>query len=395
MKQMLVALAALAAGAGSAHAATLSVGSGKPYTTLAKAAAAAKSGDTIVIYPGTYAGAAWTANNLTIMRAPGTAAKSVVIAGKSVSDKGLFVVRGSGITIDGLHFKGARSTSGNGAGIRQDGPNLTVRNSAFTDNEMGILSTPWVPAKGGSLSVVGSSFDYTRARKSGRIGHAIYGNDLDTLSVTGSTFTRTFTGHYIKSRAKASTITGNTIDDSAGTGSYLIDIAEGGRATVTGNTLIKGANASNCCIAVAYGFEMYKGGSFVNPAGPMLIADNRFTSKRSSTVNFVANKSKPANPVTLRGNSLTAAAGRIVPLFGPGSILAPGSRSTAVVAAALDAVTPLAASFDGYAGTSFALRAGAPLAVADADAPVPEPAALGLLGLGLAGLAARRRLRRA
>lgn len=394
MKQVFIALAALAAGAGSAHAATLSVGSGKPYTTLAKAAAAAKSGDTIVIYPGTYAGAAWTANNLTIMRAPGTAAKSVVVTGKAVSDKGLFVVRGSNITVDGIYFRGARSSSGNGAGIRQDGQNLTVRNSAFYDNEMGILSTPWVPAKGGSLTVSNSSFDYTKSRLSGRIGHAIYGNELDTLNVTGSTFRRTFTGHYIKSRAKASTITGNSIDDSSGTGSYLIELAEGGKATVTGNTLVKGAKASNCCIAISYGSEMSKGGSFVNPAGPVLIADNRFTNKRASTVYFVANKSKPVNPITLRGNTLTATAGKIVPIYGTGSLLSPTTLAAATYSAAsLDAVTPLAASFDGYAGTSFALRSGAPLAFADADAAVPEPAALGLLGLGLAGVMLRRRAR--
>jgi hypothetical protein len=314
-----VLAAAFAAGGFQAHAATLYVGPSSIYKTISAAASAAKSGDTIAIYPGTYAGATISDSNILIRKTYSAAPGSVVISGKTVGDKGLFLVKGSNVTIDGLRFTGARSTSGNGAGIRQEGLNLTVRNSSFYNNEMGILATPY-PTKGGSLTIENSSFDYNKAYVSGKLGHSVYGNSLDALTVKGSKFTRNFKGHYVKSRAKVNSITGNVIDDTNGAGSYLIDIAEGGAATIANNTLVKGANASNCCIAIAYGFEMYKGSGYQNAPGPVSIRDNKFTNKRSSGVTFVSNKSTPSNPVNLYGNTLSAVSGGIKPLAGSGSV---------------------------------------------------------------------------
>ena len=315
----IVVAAALAVGAVQAHAATLEVGSGKRYTSLSAAASAAASGDTVIVYPGTYSGATWYDSNLTIRRATGTSAGSVVVTGKAVGDKGLFLVKGSNVTIDGLRFVGARSTAGNGAGIRQEGLNLTVRNSSFYNNEMGILATPY-PTKGGSLTIANSSFDYHKSRVSGHIGHSVYGNSLDRMTVTGSKFTRNFVGHYVKSRAGTTVVTGNTIDDTNGSASFLIDLPEGGGATVANNILVKGASASNCCITIAYGFEMYKGRSYQNSPGTVSIRDNRFTNKRASTVTFATNKSTPVNQLVLYGNKLTALAGSIKTLSGAGSV---------------------------------------------------------------------------
>jgi hypothetical protein len=320
MRKLKIAFAAaLAVCAVQAHAATLEVGAGKRYTTLSSAAAAANSYDTIVVYPGTYAGATWSDSNLTIKRAAGTAAGSVVIKGRTQGDKGLFLIRGANITVDGLRFVGARSTSGNGAGIRQEGLNLTVRNSSFYDNEMAILATPY-PTKGGSLTVTASTFDYNKSYVSGRLGHSIYGNSLDKLTVTNSKFTRNFGGHYIKSRALATVVTGNNIDDTDGGAAYLIDLPEGGAATIANNILVKGANPSNCCTAIAYGFEMAQGTGYQNVPGTVSIKDNKFTNKRASSVAFVGNKSTPSNPVYLWNNTLTAVSGSVKPLSGAGSV---------------------------------------------------------------------------
>ena len=53
--------------------------------------------------------------------------------------KAIWVIAGSDITIENIEFSGARVRDRNGAGIRPEGRNLTVRNCRFYDCENGIL----------------------------------------------------------------------------------------------------------------------------------------------------------------------------------------------------------------------------------------------------------------
>lgn len=356
-----------------ANAAILEVGSGKAYSTISSAAAAAKDGDTIHIFPGTYTrGAVFTANNLTIMAAPGSKKNSVIVKTGVVNGKGLFNIKGDDAIVDGIKFQSARVADGNGAGIRAEGKNLTVRNSTFYANEMGILITPFSAAdEGGTYRVIGSSFSSTKSLAAGHIGHSIYATDgVASLIVESSTFRAGKVGHYIKSRAENTEVRGNRIDDTSGTASYLIEVPQGGGATIVGNTLIKGSMASNCCVAISYGAEMYKGGSYVNAPGIVTIADNSFTNLKSSTVRFVDNRSTPPNPVALLGNTLIATKGSIVPLSGPGSVNGVGQ------ARAVSAIL-------GVSDYLFAAADNGRFTLSGAAAAVPAPATAGLLGLGL------------
>lgn len=309
-KYSLMLVTALVAGSASAHAATIEVGAGKKYRTLAAAAAAARNGDTVIIYPGLYtAGAVWRDSNLTIRQPRGTPPGKAIIRG-AVIGKGIFVTQGANITVDGLRFEYAKVSSANGAGIRAEGKNLTVRNSYFYKNQTGILATPSSRVRG-TLRVENSTFN-GNGTKTGQ-AHSLYANHLDKVIVTGSKFSAGSVGHYIKSRAYSTEVTGNVIDDSYGKASYLIDLPWGGAAKIANNILIKGANASNCCTAIALGFEGSK-----NPIGPISVTGNRFTNKRASTVSFVNNRTR--TPATLEDNMLTKRAGRIIPLRGSGSV---------------------------------------------------------------------------
>lgn len=311
---------------GTASAAILEVGATKAYTTLAAAASAARAGDTIHVFAGTYTlGAVFTADDLTIRLAPAQAVNSARISGV-VNSKGIFNIKGSRNTVIGLRFNNARVTDGNGAGIRLDGGDLTVRDCYFSGNEMGILSTPAL-GREGYLTVETSTFNSTESKATGHIGHSIYTGDSRTLALTvsNSKFYRTNVGHYIKSRSPATIITGNLIDDSSGKASYLIELPQGGAATISGNTLTKGAQPSNCCIAISYGTEMYKGASFQNAGGAVSIANNRFTNKAPYSVYFVNNVSTPVNPVALTANTLIATGGPIVALRGEGTVSAGGA----------------------------------------------------------------------
>ncbi|MBB4632128.1 right-handed parallel beta-helix repeat-containing protein [Sphingosinicella soli] len=361
MTLRLALAAALATGSAGASAATLAVGGNGAYATPAEAARDAQPGDTIVLSPGVYEGARFRADRLTVRAADDALPGSVVITGDVVGGKALFVIAGDDVAIEGITFEGAVAPDGNGAGIRAEGRNLTVTNARFAGNEMGILANS---VAGSVLTVRRSRFTGTASRKADRVGHAVYANGIERLVVTGSTFTRGARGHYIKSRALDTRITGNRIDDTQGSASYLIDLPEGGAATIRANLLVKGPNPDNCCTAIAYGFEMRKGGSYANPPGPVRVTGNRFVSHAPGTVVFFANRSAPANAATLTDNDLVAERGRIV-------------------AASSDVTV------NGILASESALASAA--AFAEMALKPPLSGVFALLGFGLAGLIVGRR----
>ncbi|WP_300535450.1 right-handed parallel beta-helix repeat-containing protein [Sphingosinicella sp.] len=332
--------AALATGSAGASAATLAVGGNGAYATLTEAARDTKAGDTIVLAPGLYEGARFHADGLTIRAAADALPGSVVVGGEAVGGKGLFVISGDDATITGLTFEGARAADGNGAGIRAEGRNLTVTDTRFIGNEMGILANS---VDGSVLTVRRSRFTETASRAPDRVGHAVYANGIARLVVTGSTFERGARGHYIKSRALDTRITGNRIDDTNGSASYLIDLPEGGAATIADNLLVKGPRPDNCCTAIAYGFEMQKGGSYANPPGPVRVYGNRFVNRAPGTVTFFANRSAPANTGTLSDNEMIAERGRVVAATGNATVngkAAPASHFSDAAAFAEMALKP-------------------------------------------------------
>ena len=314
MLKTALALAALAAGGSMAQAATLEVGVGKTYSSIGAAAAAANPHDTIIVHPGTYKGAVLHDGHLTVRTPAGSPRGSAIVTGATLMDKGLFVTRGSDIVIDGFRFTGARSTSKNGAGIRVESRNLTVRNSEFVDNESGMLITPG-PTRRGTVTITGSLF------KSNGYGdgqsHGVYANTLDKLVIENSRFEDTRVGHHIKSRADTTIVRGSNLVDGSITdaASYQIEVPEGGTVTIENNDLVKGKYSSNGCCSIALGFEQNKGGSYVNPVGPVVVRNNRFTNQRTTTTSFVSNRM--TSPATLSGNRLT---GRVTPLTGNGSV---------------------------------------------------------------------------
>ena len=313
--------ASLALVASSVHAATLEVGAGKAFTTLSAAAKVAQDGDTVTIFPGIYAsGADWKANRLTLQASPNTRLGGVVIKGP-VNNKGIFQIEGDDVTVTGLKFTYARSTDGNGAGIRSEGHNITISNCAFYANQMGVLVTPGKTKTGSIVTIDASTFDNNGTSLAGYIGHAIYAvQGVDTLTVTNSTFLREIIGHFIKSRAFNTQVRGNKLDDTNGSASYLINVPQGGAADIQNNIMIKGSAAANCCIAISYGEEMIKGGSYVNPPGIVLVQDNSFTNYSNHTVTFFKNASTPPNPVALVNNTISAQRGTVNPLYGPGTV---------------------------------------------------------------------------
>src|SRR5262249_24065142 len=133
---------ALTLTAASATAATLTVGPGRTYATPCQAIAAAAPGDIIEVdstghYDGDVCG--WSKNGLTIRGVGGGRAK-IDAAGNNAQGKAIWVIAGDNTTIEHIELSGATVVDMNGAGIRQEVTNLTVRDCYFHDNEDGILA---------------------------------------------------------------------------------------------------------------------------------------------------------------------------------------------------------------------------------------------------------------
>lgn len=239
----------------------LRVGPGKPYTTIRAAAAAATTGTVIEVDVGTYPDdiVVMRTNNV-VIRGVGTGRPHVrgtkVIPYASGDDlrngKGLWVVRGTWVRVENIEFSGARVSDENGAGIRNEGRNLTICNSYFHDNENGFLGEAY-----GTLTIEYSTF----ANNGISDGHThnVYvgdgGTANETLVFRHNDSNHAKIGHLLKSRASINYILYNRlVDELDGTSSYNIDVPNGGTTYVIGNVIEQGPNTDNSAI-IAYGAE--------------------------------------------------------------------------------------------------------------------------------------------
>ncbi len=290
---------------GSVSAKDLLVGPTRPLKAPSQAAAAAKPGDVVKIDPGEYDDCAvWRTPNITIQ----AAGPPVVMTGRTCAKQGIFVIQSNDVTVDGLVFRNAAVEEHNGAGIKMNGDNLTVRNSRFERNENGIL------AGGSDSSIVRISDSAFIGNGScvGACAHGLYiGQHIQAVEIDNCRFLGAQSGHHIKSRAHRTTVRNSRVEDGlGGTASYLIDVPNGGDILIENTILQKGPKAGNHTAAIMIAAE-----GATNPATSMVIRNNHFRNEMGASTAFVRNES--ATPVQLIDNRLV---GPVVPLQGPGSI---------------------------------------------------------------------------
>src|SRR5690606_29444700 len=142
--------------------------------------------------------------------------------------------------IEGLECSGISVRDRNGACVRLEGRDLTLRGVNFHDSEQGVLSG----GNNGLVEIEDSMFN--RLGEGGQ-AHGIYIGGGDTaLSVRHSHFLDTRNeGHAIKSRAPVNTIRDTVIASLDQVDSRAIDLPEGGRTIISGNVIEEGPNSSN------------------------------------------------------------------------------------------------------------------------------------------------------
>ena len=271
--------------------ATLSVGAGQQFQTIAAAVAASQDGDVVAVQAGTYFDDfAEVAHKITLRGVGGLV--NMVATGPIGNGKAMLITD-TDVTIDHFAFSGAVVADGNGAGIRYQGGNLVVTNSLFRDNQNGILGAA-NPV--GTITIEDSEFDHNGAGDG--YTHGIYIGDIASLTIEGSYFHDAVVGHEIKSRAETTIIRNSRVEDGpAGSASYAIDLPNGGAVEISGSVIEKGPNSQNP-VMIAFGEEgNLHANSSLTISNDVLLYD-RYVSPSSTLVRNVG-----GSPATLFNNS--------------------------------------------------------------------------------------------
>ena len=254
------------------------VGAGKEYATIAQAIGAAVDGETILVDAGTYANDfATITHKITLVGVGGMV--DMVATRPPTNLKGILTVDAS-TTIENFSFSGAAvddGSGGNGAGIRYEGGDMTLRNDSFSNNQDGLLAFPVLGLPSNTITLDHDTFDHNGSGTG--YTHNAYVGAVTQLTVTNSVFEDAVVGHELKSRALASTITNNSFQDGpTGTASYSIDLPNGGQDVVENNTIEKGPQAENNAM-------IHFGGEGIPYAGSsLLVQGNAFVDDKGGAV---------------------------------------------------------------------------------------------------------------
>jgi hypothetical protein len=289
---------------------TLQVGPEKQYATPCAAIAAARGGDIIQIDSSRkYSGdvCRWKTDNLTLIGV-GSGRAVISAGGKNAQGKAVWVISGNNTRVENIEFSDAAVSDMNGAGIRAEGRNLTIRNCYFHDNQEGILT-----GSGNSTILIEYSEFYRNGAGDG-FSHNLYIGNITRLIFRYNYSHGALVGHLLKSRAAENDIYSNRFSDEAtGTSSYAIDLPNGGRSFIIGNLIEKGALAQNPAL-VSYEEE---GAASGNPDRELFVINNTMVNDlgQGTFVVVAGSVTVPAvikNNIFQGGGSITTQAGAML-----------------------------------------------------------------------------------
>ena len=260
------------------------------FRSLAEAMAAAEDNDRFLMSPGLYQEATLIdPNGIRIRAEPGAHLK-----GRAAKGKAALVVRGDDTVIEGLECSDIAVRDRNGACIRLEGRNLTLRGVHFHDSEQGILTNQGA----GKIVVEDSLFE--RLGADGQ-AHGLYigGTDSELEMRRTHVISTKGEGHGVKSRGVRTVIEDSVIASLDGQDSRLIDLPNGGLNVIRGNLLQNGRHSSNADV-IGIGLELKEPASDAaknrsEVTGNIIILERR-------TNNLVHSRQVPA--VEFRGNAV-------------------------------------------------------------------------------------------
>jgi hypothetical protein len=276
------------------QAAVLRAGPSETYENPCAAIAAASAGDVILVDPVLYVNVscAWSTNGLVIKGILGPNGQRPHIDDSGMRGeygephlaeyKGIFVPSGKNTVIENMELSNASIPyiyGNNGAGIRQDGVNLTVLNCYFHNDQDGILESN---VAGSNIVIKFSEFAFNGAGDGE--SHNLYIGHAASLLFAFNYSHNAYVGHLLKTRAAVNYILYNRLTGQNGTDSYEIDVPNGGTSYVIGNLIQKGPNSQNDTRLLTY---LEEGTNPGNPGTDLYVVNNTFVNQFPSTPDFV------------------------------------------------------------------------------------------------------------
>ena len=294
-------LALISTAAVEAAAATRSVGPGKTYATPCTAFASAAAGDLVEIdgsatFSGDVCGI--YTNNLTIRGINGR--PKINANGSNAMGKGTWVIIGNDVVVENVEMFGAAVPDQNGAALRLEGNNFTLRGSFLHDNENGIL--------GGITATSNVLIENTEFGHNGHgegQTHNLYIGNIASLTFRYNYSHDANVGHNLKSRARLNTITYNRFSSTppgqpgstaSGQPSYEIDLPNAGTAYVIGNVIEQPSINQNPSM-LAFGEE-----GATNGSQDLYVVNNTFLNDDSTRGTFIFVGGGVTVPILMQNN---------------------------------------------------------------------------------------------
>jgi hypothetical protein len=269
---------------------------------------------------------AWSTDNLTLRGVNSHARAHIDADHKNAQGKGIWVPHGTNTLVENIEFSGAKVRDHNGAGIRADGKNLTVRNCFFHDNEEGILES----------NIAGSNIliEFTEFARNGYHdgqSHNVYIGHAASLAFRFNYSHDAIVGHLLKTRAAVNYVLYNRLTEEDGTGSYEVDVPNGGTTYVIGNLIQQGPNTQNSTLLT----YLEEGISSLNPGSDLYVVNNSFVNQRVEGGTFVNVSPSCPTPALIENNIF----------FRPGTLT---NQSNAVLMTNLAGEDPLFVNPEGF-----------------------------------------------
>lgn len=287
-----VALGAITAASAAANGAAC-VQDDCSYPSIQAAFDAAKDGDVVTILGGVHAeGGVLRANGVTVRGARGAKLVDAAVRGKAA-----LVLQGRDTVIEDIECSQSRVPSGNGACIRLEAENLTLRRVHFHNNETGLLS-----GKRTGLVVIEDSLIERNGFTGANLGqtHNIYVGGGELVIRRSRVLAARNEGHEVKSRAARTVIEESVIASLDSEDSRTIDIPNGGDVIVRKSVIHMGPQSVNWDM-FAIGLERGRGHGQDHAQNSLVLEDNIIISDRAQGTQFL--NLRDVQSKTIRNNT--------------------------------------------------------------------------------------------